>query len=103
MAVLNNPGNATTHHHMLAGSNYFTWVNTNPYVPAGTNWRLKIGSAPFGYNYYLGPAVPFSQLSDSGQKPPLNTRCFATVEWSTDGGNSWSNGGTYSWYTCSSQ
>jgi hypothetical protein len=100
MAVLTNPANASTHRHGHAGSNNFTWSNTNPVVGSGTHWRLKIGSAPFGWNYYLGNPVPFNQLSDTGQKPPLNAKCFGTVEWSTNNGASWSNGGTYTWYNC---
>lgn len=102
MGTLTNPANGATHHHTYTNANVFQWSDTNPVVPSGTNWRLKIGSAPFGYGYYAGKAVPFTQLYDpnvyltlmSGQK------CYATVEWSTDGGNNWSNGQNYTTFFC---
>ena len=96
MAVLNNPANGSTHRHMQAGSNTFTWSNTNPVVGGNPYWRLKIGSAPFGYNYFLG--TPVQTLSDSAAKPQLTAKCYATVEWSTTANGPWSNGGTYTWY-----
>jgi len=52
MALLINPASGATHYHTSPNANPFQWSNTNPIVPTGTNWRLKIGSAPFGYNYY---------------------------------------------------
>jgi len=104
MALLINPANGATHHHTSPppSAKVFQWSNTNPIVTTGTNWRLKIGSAPFGYNYYFGPQVPFTQLHDDnvGLSVPSGTRCCATVEWSTNNGTSWNNGGTYTVFYC---
>jgi hypothetical protein len=101
MAILINPANAATHNHGNANANVFQWSNTNPIVPSGTNWRLKIGSGPYGYNYYNGVPVPFTQLSDSHVYLTLmNIKCYGTVEWSTNGGATWSNGGTYTFFYC---
>jgi hypothetical protein len=100
MAVLSNPANGSTHHHGQAGSNTFTWINTSPVVANGTHWRLKIGTAPYGYNKSLGNPIPFATLSDTAQKPALTAKLYGTVEWSTNNGASWNNGGTYTWYNC---
>jgi hypothetical protein len=104
MATLTNPANGATHHHTYINANVFQWSDTNPYVANGTNWRLKIGSGPFGYNYYNGTLypVPFTQLSDSNVYLTLmyGQKCYATVEWSTDHGTSWNNGGTYTYFFC---
>lgn len=106
MAVLTVPANGGVHNHGGANPNYFQWSNTNPYVPSGQNWRLKIGSAPFGYNLYPGNPngnpIPFSQLYDSYAKPNVsltNKKCYVTIEWKDSGGN-WNNGGIYSTFTC---
>ncbi|MEI8014461.1 MAG: hypothetical protein WCH20_06440 [Nitrospira sp.] len=104
MGTLINPASGVTHHHTYANADVFQWSNTNPYVPSGTNWRLKIGNGPFGYNYYDGTQypVPFNQLSVSSVNLKLmnGQKCYATVEWSTDGGSTWSNGGTYTYFYC---
>ena len=104
MALLINPATGATHHHITPppSARVFQWSNTNPVVPTGTHWRLKIGSGPFSYSYYLGPKVPFTQLQDGnvGLAAPSGTRCYATVEWSTDLGKTWSNGGTYTFFYC---
>lgn len=104
MALLINPANGATHRHTVPppSAKVFQWSNTNPIVPTGTHWRLKIGSGPFGYNYYFGVKVPFTQLQDGkvGLTVPSGTRCYATVEWSTNGGSTWSNGGTYTFFYC---
>jgi len=104
MAKLTTPADGATHHHHNVGANKFEWSNSYPSVSTGTHWRLKLGSAPFGYNYYFGSPVPFSQLYDSNPKPKLqslsNQRCFAVVEWSTDQGRTWNNGGRYTTFKC---
>ena len=103
MALLINPANGATHHHTSPppSARVFQWSNTNPIVTNGTYWRLKIGSGPFGYNYYNGAPVPFTQLQDGnvGLSVPSGTRSYATVEW-TNGGGTWSNGGTYTFFYC---
>jgi hypothetical protein len=106
MALLINPANGATHHHTVPppSAKVFQWSNTNPIVPNGTHWRLKIGSGPFGYNYHNGPPVLFTQLQDGNVgllSVPSGRRCYATVEWSTNGaGGPWSNGGTYTSFYC---
>ena len=102
MALLINPASGATHNHGSANAKVFKWNNTNPVVPTGTHWRLKIGSGPFGYNYYYGTRVPFTQLQDGNVSLSLTNgiRCYATVEWSTNGGSTWSNGGTYTFFYC---
>lgn len=102
MAILTTPANGTTHSHTQANANVFKWSNTSPTVPSGSKWRLKIGSGPFGYNYYFGTPVPFTQLEDRSVHLTLNnsTKCYATVEWSTNGGATWSNGGKYTSFYC---
>ena len=98
MALLTTP--ASTLHYLQPNANVFIWSNTNPTVPTGTHWRLKIGKAKFGYNYYFGNPVPFTQLEDRNVNLMLNNLpCYATVEWSTDGGNSWTNGINYTTFT----
>ncbi|HEU4686045.1 MAG TPA: hypothetical protein VFS39_16180 [Nitrospira sp.] len=106
MALLSVPPNGGIHNHTAGNANYFQWSNTNPFVSSGQNWRLKIGTAPFGYNVYPGTAngnpVPFSQLYDNTAKPNLNysnQRLYATIEWQDNAGN-WNNGGTYCMFTC---
>ena len=100
MAVLTTPANGAIHKHTQANANVFRWQNTNPIVPTGTHWRLKIGKAKFGYNYYFG-TVPFTQLFDDRVHLMLNgLLCYAIVEWSTDGGISWSNGMNCTSFTC---
>ncbi|BFU96556.1 MAG: hypothetical protein NTNFB02_32780 [Nitrospira sp.] len=108
MAVLTDPPNGGIHHHMSymgSNPNHFAWSNTNPVVN-GTHWRLKIGSAPFGYNLYPGNPngnpVPFGQLYDDFAKPNVNLsnrKIYATVEWQDNAGN-WNSGGVYSTITC---
>ena len=101
MALLITPANNATHKHTQLNANVFQWNNTNPYVPTVTNWRLKIGNAPFGYTYYNGTQVPYTQLWDDRVNLNLNgPKCYATVEWSSDGGITWSNGGTYTYFYC---
>lgn len=100
MALLTTPASGATHNHSQANANVFQWSNTNPYVPSGSHWRLRIGSGPFGYNYYKGNSVPFTQLYDDKVYLMLNVKCYATVEWSSDGGVNWSNGGTYTYFYC---
>ena len=101
MAKLPTPSNGATHKHTQANANVFRWSNTSPAVPSGSYWRLKIGSGPFGYNYYFGTPVPFAQLWDDKVNLLLNgPKCYATVEWSTNGGTTWSNGGTFTHFYC---
>ena len=105
MALVINPANGATHKHTVppTTAKVFQWSNTNPVVPNAANWRLKIGNAPFGFKYYTGTPVPFSQLEDDNVVlnpiPPTGARCYATVEWTTDGQN-WSNGGSYTFFYC---
>ena len=102
MALLINPANGSTHYHNAPSANVFQWSNTNPVVPTGMYWRLKIGSTRYGYNYYNGALhpVPFTQLYDNVSLTlPNGTKCYATVEWTTDGTN-WSNGGAYTFFYC---
>lgn len=102
MAKLTTPADKSTHKHTQANAKTFKWSNTNPTVTTGTHWRLKIGSAPFGYNYYFGPPVPFTQLEDRNVNLMLvGKSCFAVVEWSTNGGTTWTNGMNYTTFTCS--
>lgn len=102
MALLTTPANGATHLHTLANAKVFKWSNTSPTVPSGSYWRLKIGSAPFGYNYYFGAPVPFAQREDRNVNIMLNnsTKCYATVEWSVNGGATWTNGGAYTHFYC---
>jgi len=104
MAKLILPADGAAHHHGSATANKFQWSNVYPTVSNGTHWRLKIGSAPFGYNYYFGNPVPFAQLYDATNKPKLmtlsNRLCYAVVEWSMDNGRTWNSGGRYTPFTC---
>lgn len=104
MALLINPANGATHHHTTPppSAKVFQWSNTNPIVPNGTYWRLKIGIGPFGYNYYMGAPVPFAQLQDGNvglSSVPSGKKCCATVEWTTNG-TTWSHGGAYTFFYC---
>jgi hypothetical protein len=104
MALLINPANGATHNHTVPPptARVFQWSNTYPVVPTGTNWRLRIGNAPYGYNYYNGAPVPFTQLQDGNvnlNSVPSGKKCYATVEWTTNG-TTWSNGGSYTFFYC---
>jgi hypothetical protein len=87
--------------HGLAGT--FDWENGHaPFTPPhnaknAAQWRVKVGSSQYGFDYYLGFPVAGSQLSDPNvsfarNTPPNGKACWALVEWNTAAGGSWSPG-----------
>lgn len=100
MALLTSPKPSGGHHHLNHAEKTFKWDNTLPTVSSATHWRLKIGSAPFGYNYYFGGKVPFGQRYDSNVTLNVTKKCYATIEWSTDNGSTWSVPMRYDIFYC---
>jgi len=101
MANLSIPANGSEHNHMT-GTKKFQWKNENPIVTGATHWRLKIGSAKFGYDFYRG-VVPFTQLYVDNVNLNMSTlpkSCFATVEWSTNNGATWTSAMDYTTFKC---
>lgn len=103
MAKLSNPPNGSTHGH-ASGTTTFQWTNANPTVTGASHWRLKVGSAKFGYNFYIG-TVPFSQTYVTSvhlnNMSTLPKSCFATVEWSFNGaGGPWTSAMDWTTFTC---
>jgi hypothetical protein len=103
MAKLSKPPDGSSHNH-ATGTKRFEWTNANPTVTGASHWRLKVGSAKFGYNFYIG-TVPFSQrFVDPINLINMSTLpkgCFATVEWSFNGtGGPWTSAQDWTTFTC---
>jgi hypothetical protein len=104
MAKLSIPPNNGSHTHATSTPRRFQWTNANPTVTGATYWRLKVGSAKFGYNFYIGTA-PFSQTYiDPVTLINMSTfpkGCYATVEWSFNGtGGPWTHAQDWTTFTC---
>jgi hypothetical protein len=86
---MNNPGQGGEFHGV---SGAFYWWNSHgsgapPHnTRSAYQWRVKVGSKQYGFDYYLGFPVAGAQLHDPSvnfaNKPPSNgSTCWALVEW----------------------
>ena len=82
--------------HGLTGT--FKWYNghppnTPPHNPRNAyQWRVKVGSTQYGFDYYLGYPVAGTQTNDpnvSCKQPPPGQICWTVVEWNTVAGGTW--------------
>jgi hypothetical protein len=86
--------------HGLTGT--FNWYNAHPPGPplhaavGAFQWRVKVGSSQYGFDYYLGFPVANPQLYDPNvsfaKAPADGSTCWTLVEWNTAAGGSWTAG-----------
>jgi len=98
MPQVTYPAQSTTHRHGQAGTNQFQWNNLNPTVPGVTNWRLRVGTSPYGYNLYLGTVAGGQYWASPVNLMTNGQTLYTVVEWSTNNGASWSYGTLSSFY-----
>ena len=98
--LMNAPAHGGDVHGLTAT---FTWLNGHaPFTPphnakTAYQWRVKVGSSQYGYNYYQGFPVAGTQLSDpsvnfTANPPPDGSICWTLVEWKTSATSGWSPG-----------
>ena len=84
---------------MFHGSNgnflIFSWSDDIPVNPY--QWRVKVGSRQYGFDYYLGWPVLGTQLNDPhvilpANRPISGQTCWTVVEWKSNPGSGWETG-----------
>ena len=98
--LMNNPAQGADFHGL---SGTFYWLNAHgsglpPHnARSAYQWRVKVGSSQYGFDYYLGLPVAGAQLYDPSvsfatHTPPNGSTCWGLVEWKTSAGSSWTAG-----------
>ena len=98
--IMNNPAQGSDFH---GPAGTFYWWNSHgsgaPPHNARTvyQWRVKVGSSQYGFDYYLGFPVNKAQLYDPNvviAPIPLDgSTCYALIEWKvTDKDTTWTAG-----------
>jgi len=89
-----NPGQSTTHYHGAGGPYTFSWDNAG-LSPNPDYWRLRVGGTPWSWNYYNGGNVAggtFATTFNFDVVPPNGKLCYTFVQYSYDGGTTWTPG-----------
>ncbi len=80
------------------GAKTFLWWNAHGsgqpphHARAAYQWRVKVGSSQYGFNYFLGTPVNGGQLQATvlfQSIPPNGATCWTVVEWNTAAGGLW--------------
>ena len=92
---MNNPAQGGEFHGP-AGIFYW-WNGHGSHLPKNPHqWRVKVGTSQYGFNYYLGFPVPKVQLYDPnvniGNPPPNGSTCWTVVEWKASASGNWQPG-----------
>jgi hypothetical protein len=94
--LMNNPGQGGEVHG--AGPRPYYWWNghgsfVNPHHNRNAyQWRVKVGSSQYGFNYHLGQPVAGGQYNANvtlNPAPPNGATCWTVVEWNTVAGGPW--------------
>ena len=98
MPQVTYPAHGTSHKHGQAGANVFTWNNQNPNVPNVTDWRLRVGTSPYGYNLYIGTVPGWQYQANNVNLMAQGQTLYTVVEYSINNRASWSYGTLSSFY-----
>jgi hypothetical protein len=95
--LMNTPAQGADFHGVTG--TFYWWnghgSNTPPHnARAAYQWRVKVGSSQYGFDYFLGYPVSGAQLYDpnvdlSTNTPPDGSTCWTVVEWKTSASSGW--------------